>query len=105
MENKSIKLLREKAKSLNASVWLGKKGLSDSQILEIKKQLKIRRLIKVKLLKSVSLGVDRKEFAGLLAEKTSSQLIDVVGSVVVLNYVVQSETKTNSFKIANQQKN
>jgi len=80
------KFFKEKAKNLNPSVWIGKRGLSESQIAEIKKQLKIRRLIKVKLLKPITDSFDRHEFAKELAQKSSSELIDVVGSVVVLKY-------------------
>jgi len=78
------KLLREKGKHLKPTVWLGKNGLTQTQLDEINKQLKKRRLIKVKILKSLRENIKRKELAAEIAEKTNSTLIDVVGSMVVL---------------------
>lgn len=68
------------------TVWIGKKGLNKSQIDEVDKQLKIRKLIKVKLLKSVKGREDRKRIAEEITKKTSSELIDAVGGVIVLKY-------------------
>ena len=81
MPNKELK---QKAKSLEPSVRIGKSGLTESIIDEIKIHLKKKNLVKVKLLKSSIQGKDKKAVAGELAEKTSSVLVDRVGFVVVL---------------------
>ena len=76
--------LKIKAKLLKPTVWLGKSGLEESHLKEIKKQLKIRKLIKVKILKSLLDTIDRKTLAKELAEQVNAELIDVVGGVIVL---------------------
>lgn len=81
MDNKEKKQLRAKAKALEPIVRIGKGGLTDSVTQEIKKQLQRKKLIKIKLLKTVE---DRKKLAKELADKTEAELIEVVGFVVVL---------------------
>ncbi|MFC1728035.1 YhbY family RNA-binding protein [Nanoarchaeota archaeon] len=81
MEIKEKKQLRAKAKVLEPVVRMGKNGLTDAIIKEIKKQLSKRKLIKIKLLKSVE---NRKELAKQIADKTGGELIESVGFVVVL---------------------
>ena len=76
-----IKKLRSKAKNLEPIVRKGKNGLTEQVIKEIQKQLNKKKLIKIKLLKSVE---NRKELAKEIAEKTNSILIEAVGFVVVL---------------------
>ena len=50
----------------------------------IKKALEKRKLIKVKMLKSFIKDKNRKEIAGMIADKTNSRVIQQVGFVVVL---------------------
>jgi len=83
MPNK--KEIREKAKALEPVVRIGKSGLTDSVVGEIKKQIKQKGMIKVKMLKSFVGGKDKKESAMELAEKTESSLVQRVGFVVVLS--------------------
>ena len=78
------RLQKEKAKALEPSVRLGKSGLTDGVVMEIKKHLKKNKLIKVKLLRACLGNKNKKELAKELAEKTDSILIDRVGFVVVL---------------------
>jgi len=66
-------------------VWIGKKGLTENQIREIEKQLKKKRLIKVKILKSALISQKREEIAETLAEKTRSKVVDVRGLIVTLS--------------------
>lgn len=66
-------------------MWIGKKGLTENQIMEIEKQLKKKRLIKVKILKSALLNQKREQIAEQLAEKTRSRVVDVRGLIVTLS--------------------
>ena len=75
--------LRSKAKALEPILRIGKNGLSDSVIEEIKLLLKKKKLVKIKFLKS-SLSKNKKEFIKQIVEKTDSELIENVGNVVVL---------------------
>ena len=77
------KELVERAKLLEPVLRIGKSGLTEGVIAEIKKQLKKKKLIKIKLLKG-ALG-NRKELAKEIAAKTGSELVQQVGFVVVLH--------------------
>lgn len=78
------KEIKEKAKALEPVVRIGKSGLTDSVVGEIKKQIKQKGMIKVKMLKSFVGGKDKKESAMEIADKTESNLVQRVGFVVVL---------------------
>lgn len=78
------KPLKEKAKILEPAIRIGKMGITENQIIAIKKLLKKRNLVKIKFLKSFINDKDKKKMALELAEKTESVLIDTVGHVVVL---------------------
>jgi len=78
------KKLKEKAKTLEPVIRIGKNGLTESTIKEIKKQLNKKNLIKVKLLRAFISDKNKKDIAKEIAQKTNSQLIDLVGFVVVL---------------------
>jgi RNA-binding protein len=76
--------LKEKAKTLEPVIRIGKNGLTENTIKEIKKQLNKKKLIKVKLLKAFVKGKDKKLVANKIAEETNSKVIDLVGFVVIL---------------------
>ena len=76
--------IKQKSKLLTPTIQIGKNGLTDSLISEVKKQIKKRNLVKIKLLRSFAEDKDCKQVAADLASKTSSALIDHVGHVIVL---------------------
>ncbi len=82
MEN--IKELKRKAAALEPIVRIGKSGLSDTVVGEIKKQIEQKKLIKVKMLRSFVGTEDKKQIARQMAEKTGSVLVQSVGLTVVL---------------------
>lgn len=84
MKDTGIKQLREKAKLLEPTVRIGKNGLTDSAVEEIRKQVKKRGIVKVKMLRSFVEGKKKKEVALKVAEQAESELIDSVGFVFVL---------------------
>jgi len=77
--------LIEDAKRLEPIMRIGKSGITDHIIEDLKIHLKKRKLIKVKFLKSGIEGKDRKKLAEELASKTDSTVIQQVGFVVVLH--------------------
>jgi RNA-binding protein len=81
---KDIKELKKKAIAIEPIVRIGKSGLKDTVISEIKKQLKQKNLIKVKMLKTFVGEKDKKALAEELAEKTESILVHRVGFTVTL---------------------
>lgn len=78
------KLLKSKARKLPATVRIGKSGLSETVIGEVKRQLKKDKLVKVKFFKSAFGEKDKKYLFKELAEKTNSEIIYSVGFAVVL---------------------
>ena len=84
MEKQAIKELRQKAKIMDPIIRIGKNGLSEQTIIQIKQFLKKRKLIKIKFLKSFIENNDKKKAAEELCSKTGAELIDKVGFVVVI---------------------
>lgn len=80
-----IKEMKSKVMALEPLVRIGKSGLTDSVIGEIKKQLDQKKLIKIKLLKSFVGGKDRKAVVKEIVERTGSQLVHNVGFIVVIS--------------------
>jgi len=76
--------LRQKAHFIKPTVWIGKQGISEQQVSEIKKQLKNTELVKVKFLKAALKKMDRKKLASELVEKTGAKLVKQAGFMAVL---------------------
>ena len=70
--------------NIPVTLQIGKQGLTASVLAEIQKQLKTRKIIKIRLLKSALEDLDRKKFAEELAEKSNAYLVHQVGFIVVL---------------------
>ncbi len=83
MDEKTRKL-RSESKMLKPRIIIGKNGLNDEVIKNIKKQLKTYGLIKIKILKTYMEDKDKKQFAKDLAMKCDAKLIDLVGFTIVL---------------------
>jgi RNA-binding protein len=63
---------------------IGKNGVTESFITEVKNQLKKSRVLKVRMLKSALEEKDRKEIAAEVAEKAKADLLDVRGHTFTL---------------------
>ncbi len=84
LSGKDISELRSQAQTLDASLQMGKAGLTDAFVDEVKNQLDRDDLIKVKMLRSARAGEDRKVLAEELAEAAGAVLIEIKGYTVVL---------------------
>jgi RNA-binding protein len=84
MDKEKLYQLKNEATKIKPIINIGKNGITDSVLEEIKKQVKANRLIKVKMLKTSAEGEDIKTSAAKLAEATKTTLVDVRGSTVVL---------------------
>jgi len=67
------------------AIIIGKGGLSESLITEIKNQLKIRKEIRIKILRSAKDEMDRKEIAQKVAQSTGSQVIELRGNIFTIS--------------------
>jgi RNA-binding protein len=76
----------EKTESLGEVmvVQLGKAGITDSFIEEVKDQVKKKKTVKVKILRSAKGEKDRKEIAAEVAKRCNAILADVRGNTFVL---------------------
>ncbi len=70
------------ASRLETTLHVGKSGIG-SVVEELKKQLKLKEMVKVKLLKTAFLEGDKKELPKKLAELTGSELIEVRGNTAI----------------------
>jgi len=69
-----IKEKRAKARTLYPAMQIGKSGITQGLIRELQKQLKLKKLIKIKLMKSFIEDKNKKEVAKELARKTGAEL-------------------------------
>jgi len=82
MPARTMKDVKRVGHGLRPTVHVGKEGVTDTLIEEITKQVKARKVVKVRLLPSVE--EDRKQVAQALADRSNSVLIEVVGHTVLL---------------------
>lgn len=70
-------------KSLSTiTINIGKSGVKESVIHEIKRQLKDREVVKIRFSKKIS--HHKKNYIQNIQEKTNSKLIDLRGNVAIL---------------------
>ncbi|WP_094226732.1 YhbY family RNA-binding protein [Methanolobus psychrotolerans] len=84
MDKEKLYQLKVEATKIKPLINIGKNGMTESVVEEIKKQVKANHLVKIKMLKTSVEGEDIKVSAEKLAEATKTTLIDVRGSTVVL---------------------
>ena len=81
LSNPEIRKLKAASQRLKATFKVGKSGLSPQFLQSVDEGLRHQELLKVKF---DDFKDEKKELAPLLAEKTSSHLILLVGNVAVL---------------------
>ncbi len=83
MTSKERAALRAQANSLDVLFQVGKGGISEALIEQTNDALKARELIKLKVLTETS-PVSTREAADEIAAKTGSDVVQVIGGVIVL---------------------
>ena len=76
--------LRKSAQALKPMAQIGKSGMTDEVIAEVKKHLKKKKLIKVKLLKTFVQDQSKDELFDKLQEITGAFIVQKVGFMIVL---------------------
>jgi len=86
MKDLSKKEKLNEVKTNAAQIILGKNGLSENLLNEIKKKLKQEKIIKIKILKTAAEleKMNRKEFAELIATQTDARLVEIRGYNLIL---------------------
>lgn len=83
MTSKERAALRSQANSLDALFQVGKGGISDTLIKQTDDALEARELIKLKVLRETC-PLGAKEAANEIAAATSSEVVAVIGGVMIL---------------------
>jgi len=79
-----MKKLKAEGKRLDPLIRIGKSGLTKNVILEMRKHLKKRGIIKVKLLRSFLEGRPKKEAFSDIVSLTEAVPVDTIGFTMVL---------------------
>ncbi|MEM1550778.1 MAG: YhbY family RNA-binding protein [Candidatus Bathyarchaeia archaeon] len=66
------------SRHIEATIRVGKKGITETQIKEISKQLEARRKVKVKVLRSALLTNSVEKIAHKVASETGSKIIQII---------------------------
>ena len=82
MTSKQRAYLKSLAMKMDAIIQLGKGGLTPENTKAVDEALAARELIKISVLKNCM--DDPKEIASLVAERTRSQVVQVIGKKIVL---------------------
>jgi len=84
MDNVKLYTLKKESVKLEPLLSIGKNGMADSVIDELKRQLKIKKLVKVRIHKNSGESDEMKQAAAELCEKCNAELIDVRGRTLTL---------------------
>ncbi len=79
-KNEMVKEVR----SQSATIILGKKGVTDEFIEEVKRQLKRKKAIKIRVLRSILAVKGMDELTSEIATKTKSRLLETRGYTILL---------------------
>ncbi len=87
--------LTKKAHEIKPVVMIGRNGMSDAIIKAVNEAVEIHELIKVKF---IDFKESRFDLAKIIAEKTDSTLVRVVGNIAIY-YRMHEEKEKRSYKI------
>ncbi|MBN2655497.1 MAG: YhbY family RNA-binding protein [Spirochaetales bacterium] len=87
--------LTKEAHDIKPVVMIGRNGMSDQVIKAVNEALDVHELIKVKF---IDFKESRHDLAGVIAEKTESLLVRVVGNIAIY-YREHKEKDKRKFRI------
>ena len=82
MPKRTMKEIKRIGTDLKPTIHVGKDGITDSLIEEVKLQVKTRKVVKVRLLPAS--GEEKDVIAKEISERSGAILADVRGSIVLL---------------------
>lgn len=82
LTGKQKRFLRSKAHHLNPIFQVGKGGVNENMIGQIREALEARELMKISVLQNCE--VDRDEVAAQLSKGARAELVQVIGNIIVL---------------------
>lgn len=84
LSSKEVAALKAAAQELSSALQMGKSGITDGFVAEVRAHLEREPLVKVKMLAAAREAGDRKALATELAESCGATLIEVRGNTAVL---------------------
>ncbi|MBP3415333.1 MAG: YhbY family RNA-binding protein [Clostridia bacterium] len=82
LNSKQRAFLRGQANTIDTILYVGKSGVIDTVIAQAEDALRVREIIKGKALEAAP--VSSREAAEMIAEKTGSEVVQVIGRCFVL---------------------
>jgi RNA-binding protein len=98
----SIRALAKRAHHGPADVIIGKKGITEEVLNEIKARLKAKGVVKVKILKKCLevTGLSRRDVARIVSERLDAKLAGIRGRTFVIYYENEKEKILEKFSTA-----
>lgn len=90
LTGKQKRYLRKEAHHLDPIFQIGKGGINENMIEQLNEALEKRELIKIHILQNNM--DDHKEVANTISEQTESELVQLIGSIIIL-YKESKENK------------
>jgi len=87
MSNLTVGMKRRIKRELSEekpTIRIGKNQVSKEILKEVEKQLELKEVVKIKILKSALQGNKAKEIASRIAEETEATLVEVRGHTLIL---------------------
>ncbi len=91
LTSKQRAYLGSEASTLNPIFQIGKASLTPELIMALDEALEKRELIKISVLKNCA--DDPREIAGIIAERTRSDVVKVIGKKIILFRQAKKNTK------------
>ena len=98
MTSKQRALLKAQANPLNPLFQIGKEGLTEAVCAQTLEAFNTRELLKVRVLRETA-PEEPKEIALSLSQKTGSEVVQVIGNVIIL-YKQKQEEKAEGKKVS-----
>ncbi len=80
----NLKTLKAESHNLEPLVRIGKNGVTDNVIAEINKHLRLKKMIKIKILKSCKENFESKDIINKVLEKTQTILVSSIGNTFTI---------------------
>ncbi|EGQ3950435.1 ribosome assembly RNA-binding protein YhbY [Staphylococcus pseudintermedius] len=82
LTGKQKRFLRSKAHHVDPAFQIGKSGINENMVEQLKETLENRELIKIHILQNNM--DDKSELAQNISQATDSELVQLIGSMIVL---------------------
>lgn len=89
MTSKQRAYLKGLASNLDTIFQIGKGGITDEMCFQLCNAMEARELIKIKLLETSPVSV--KDAANIIAEKTGAEVVQTIGTKIVLFKISSNE--------------